>query len=159
MELNSASVNTPASCNFPNFSKSSRTPAELGLELDCVEKYCTDTVVLSSIVCTSDTICKIRELKVVVRGCNTKGGYDLLVTPLLNVNPSNVPSTYYVYIGNQKYGPFKLLSTPQLIENVVINTDALTFEVKVCVDGQSEKCCVSVKVEKPTVTFSDKWYF
>lgn len=130
------------------FIRATTAPRQVFVAVD-VEKYCTDTVVLSSIVCTSDTLCRIRELKVVVRGCNPKGGYDLLLTPLLNLNPSNLLSTYYVYTENKKYGPFKLLSTPQLIENVIINTDALTFEVKVCVDGQSEKCCVSAKVEKP----------
>ena len=114
-----------------------------------VEKPCADTVVLEKIVCASDTLCRIKELKVVIRGCSPKGGYDLLITPIPNLNPSNLLTTYYVQIGGQKYGPFKLLNTPQLIENVIINTDALTFEVRACVDGQSEKCCVSARVTKP----------
>jgi hypothetical protein len=130
------------------FTRATTSPRQVFFASD-MEKPCADTVVLESIVCASDTLCRVRELKVVVRGCSPKGGYDLLITPLLNLNPSNLLSTYYVYIENKKYGPFKLLSTPQLIENVVINTDALTFEVKVCVDGQSEKCCVTAKVEKP----------
>lgn len=130
------------------FTRATTSPRQIFYAAD-VEKPCADTVVLDKIVCASDTLCRIKELKVVIRGCSPKGGYDLLVTPLPNLSPSSLLTTYYLQIEGQKYGPFKLLNTPQLIENVIINTDALTFEVKACVEGQSEKCCVSVAVNKP----------
>lgn len=130
------------------FTRATTSPRQVFYAAD-LEKPCSDTVILDKVVCASDTICYLKDLKVVVRGCSPKGGYDLLITPVSGLNLNNLLSTYYVYIENQKYGPFKLLNAPQLIENVIIHTDALDFEVKACVDGQSEKCCVSVRVQKP----------
>lgn len=130
------------------FTRATTSPRQVFYAAD-LEKPCADTVILEKVVCASDTICYLKDLKVVVRGCSPKGGYDLLITPLSGLNLNNLLATYYVYIENHKYGPFKLLNLPQLIENVIISTDALDFELKACVDGQSERCCVSVKVPKP----------
>jgi hypothetical protein len=129
------------------FLRSTTSPRQIFYAVD-VEKACADTVVLEKIVCANDTICLLRDVRAVVRGCNVKGGYDLLITPVVQLL-STATTTYTVIIEGKKYGPFKLANTPQLIENVVIATDALTFEVRVCLDGQSERCCFSVKVSKP----------
>jgi hypothetical protein len=113
-----------------------------------VEKLCADTVVLTSIVCSSDTICRLKDLKVTLRNCTPQGGYNLWVTPVFAPITANVPITYLVYIGDKKYGPFKLASSPQIIEDVFVDPNATSFEVKACEEGRSDKCCISVKLPK-----------
>ncbi len=109
---------------------------------------CRDSVVLAPVQCLNT--CGISQPQVEVVDC-VPGGYAIRVN-FAFATPSTVGS-FTVQSGNQTYGPFNVSQLPVLIPNVQVPTDALEFEVRVCVQSVISPtpalCCRSVMVPTP----------
>ena len=112
---------------------------------DLLNLACRDTVVLAPVQCGLN--CGIANLEVEVLDC-TPEGYTLYV----NFQPTTIafPTAFTVWVAGENYGIFTADQLPLTLENVQVPTDALTFEVQVClVLTTPVQCCASIEVDMP----------
>lgn len=112
--------------------------------VDSNNPACTDTVTLAPINCSP---CNILELEAHVTEC-TDQGYNVFVDFALP-NPA-LNQLFRVTIAGEDYGTFNGQQFPLIFEGVNPPTDALTFEVQVCLVATTPVlCCRSVFVDIP----------
>jgi hypothetical protein len=113
--------------------------------VDSNNPACTDTLTLAPINCNPP--CNIVELEAHVTEC-TDAGYTVFVNFGLP-NPA-LNQLFQVIIAGEDYGTFNGQQFPRLFEGVNPPTDALTFEVQVCLVATTPVlCCRSVFVDIP----------
>ncbi len=113
--------------------------------VDTGNPACTDTATIAPVDCNFP--CGILELEAHVTEC-TDEGYDVYVN-FIPINPA-LNQLFQVNIEGEDYGTFNAQQLPLVLEGVNLPTDALAFEVQVCVVATTPVlCCRSVIVDIP----------
>ena len=122
----------------------------------CVPSLSSDS---TELCCVSTTLrkpdcpapCPVEGIKAEVLRCLPNGNYDVLLK--LDVKHNTQEFSFLAYVEGELLGRYTYQGDPIELSNIEVNTDALNFELTICVpqtiSGSTDECCFTSTLRKP----------